>query len=72
MPDPLLPQAPVPLTALSPAPTLADPANFDARADVHVQEVVDMVPELNAGLAEKLQLRDGAEMQFGPGISNAK
>lgn len=30
------------------------------------------VLELNAGLAEKLQLRDGAEMQFGPGISNAK
>ena len=71
MPDPLLPQAPVPLTALSPAPTLADPANFDARADVHVQEVVDMVPELNAGLANVYHNAQAAQDHAGISVAAA-
>ena len=40
--------APTAIPPLSPAPTFADPANFEPRADVHVAEVVAMVPLLNA------------------------
>lgn len=43
---PLFPPTAIP--ALSPAPTFADPANFEERADTHVAEVVAMVPLLNA------------------------
>lgn len=42
---------PTPLAALSPAPTMQDPENFPERGDVHVAEVVAMVPQLNAALA---------------------
>lgn len=42
---------PTPLAELSPAPTMQDPENFPERGDVHVAEVVAMVPQLNAALA---------------------
>ncbi|SDM57432.1 hypothetical protein SAMN05428957_10896 [Oryzisolibacter propanilivorax] len=45
-----MPIAPIPLALLSPAPTLADPENFDARADVTVSEIVALVPRLNEEL----------------------
>lgn len=42
---------PTPLAELSPAPTMQDPENFPERGDAHVAEVVAMVPQLNAALA---------------------
>lgn len=43
-----LPVAPTPIDELGIPPTINDPVNFDIRADQHVQDVVDMVPQQNA------------------------
>ncbi len=42
------PILPPPISALSTPPSTGDTANFDARADQHVQEVVALVPQINA------------------------
>lgn len=42
------PIAPVTVDTLSTPPNTGDIANFDSRADIHVQEVVDMVPQINS------------------------
>lgn len=41
---------PTPLAELSPAPSMQDPENFPERGDVHVAEVVQLVPRLNEEL----------------------
>lgn len=43
-----LPVAPTPIDELGIPPTINDPVNFNPRADQHVQDVVDMVPQQNA------------------------